>query len=232
MKIKYGMILAAGLGTRMQPITLKTPKPLLKIGNNNLLERSINLLTNHGVEEIVINVHHLASQIKEYLQGFNTNIKISISNEENLLLDTGGGVKQGTKHFNENPFFIINPDTLWSNNYLEEIKILEKLYFRHYKPCLLLVEKKLSLDSTFKGDFNLKENKISRDKNNDFIFTGLQIMNRQYFDKVNDKVFSMNKIWNKLILEKDLIGLESRQKFYHLNTIEMYNTINGLKIID
>tara|TARA_B100000900_G_C20426221_1_gene653034 strand:+ start:169 stop:867 length:699 start_codon:yes stop_codon:yes gene_type:complete len=232
MKIKYGMILAAGLGTRMQPITLKTPKPLLKIGNNSLLERSINLLANHGVEEIVINVHHLASQIKEFLQGFNINIKISISNEENLLLDTGGGVKQGTKHFNKNPFFIINPDTLWSDNYLEEIKILEKLYFRYCKPCLLLVEKKLSLDNTFKGDFNLKESKVSRDKNNNFIFTGLQIMNRQYFEKVNDKVFSMNKIWNKLILEKDLIGLESKQKFYHLNTIEMYKKINDLKIID
>ena len=57
-------------------------------------------------------------------------------------------------------------------------------------------------------------------------------MNRQYLEKVDDKVFSMNKIWNELILEKDLIGLESRQKFYHLNTIKMYNTINDLKIID
>ena len=232
MNIKYGMILAAGLGTRMQPITLNTPKPLLKIGNKSLLDRSINLLANHGVEEIVINVHHLASQIKEHLQSLNTNIKISISNEENLLLDTGGGVKQGTKHFNEDPFFIINPDTLWSDNYLEEIKILEKLYFRYHKPCLLLVEKRLSLDSTFKGDFNLNENKIFRDKNNNFIFTGLQIMNRQYFEKVDDKVFSMNKIWNKLIFEKDLIGLESRQKFYHLNTVKMYNMVKDLKIID
>ena len=232
MKIKYGMILAAGLGTRLQPITLNTPKPLLKIGNKSLLDRSIDLLAKHGVEEIVINVHHLAARIKDHIQGFNTNIKITISNEENLLLDTGGGVKQGTKHFDKNPFFIINPDTLWSDNYLEEIKILEKLYFRYYKPCLLLVEKRLSLDSSFKGDFNLNENKISRDKNNNFIFTGLQIMNRQYFKKIDDKVFSMNKIWNELILEKNLIGLESRQKFYHLNTIKMYNTIKGLKIID
>ncbi len=232
MKIKYGMILAAGLGTRLQPITLNTPKPLLKIRNKSLLDRSIDLLAKHGVEEIVINVHHLAARIKDHIQGFNTNVKITISNEENLLLDTGGGVKQGTKHFDKNPFFIINPDTLWSDNYLEEIKILEKLYFRYYKPCLLLVEKRLSLDSSFKGDFNLNENKISRDKNNNFIFTGLQIMNRQYFKKIDDKVFSMNKIWNELILEKNLIGLESRQKFYHLNTIKMYNTIKGLKIID
>ena len=67
MKIKQGMILAAGIGKRMQPITLKTPKPLIQIGNKSLLERSIDLLVNHGVEEIAINVHHLADQIKDFI---------------------------------------------------------------------------------------------------------------------------------------------------------------------
>ena len=67
MKIKHGMILAAGLGKRMQPITLKTPKPLIKIGNKNLLERAIELLINHGIEEIAINVHYLPNQIKDYI---------------------------------------------------------------------------------------------------------------------------------------------------------------------
>ena len=70
MKIKHGMILAAGLGKRMQPLTLKTPKPLLKIGNKTLLERSINLLINHGIEEIVINIHHLGQQIEQYISNF------------------------------------------------------------------------------------------------------------------------------------------------------------------
>jgi len=67
MKIKHGMILAAGLGKRMQPITLKTPKPLIQIGNKNLLERAIDLLINHGIEEIAINVHHLPDQIKDFI---------------------------------------------------------------------------------------------------------------------------------------------------------------------
>ena len=67
MKIKHGMILAAGLGKRMQPITLKTPKPLIRLGNKNLLERAIQLLTNHGIEEIAINVHHLSNQIKDFI---------------------------------------------------------------------------------------------------------------------------------------------------------------------
>ena len=76
MKIKNGMILAAGLGKRMQPITLKTPKPLIQIGNKNLLDRAIELLINHGVEEIVINVHHLADQIKDFINKKNIKQKL------------------------------------------------------------------------------------------------------------------------------------------------------------
>tara|TARA_B100000767_G_scaffold262859_1_gene275982 strand:+ start:203 stop:514 length:312 start_codon:yes stop_codon:yes gene_type:complete len=76
MKIKNGMILAAGLGKRMQPITLKIPKPLIQIGNKNLLDRSVSLLINHGVEEIVINVHHLADQIKDFIKKKNIRQKL------------------------------------------------------------------------------------------------------------------------------------------------------------
>ena len=160
MKIKHAMILAAGFGTRMKPLTLKTPKPLIKVGNKNLLERSINLLENHGVEQIIINVHHLADQIEKFVFNFKSKAKITISNEKNLLLDTGGGVKEGTRIFDENPFFVINPDTLWSSQYLAEIKSLEKIYFEHKKPCLLLVNKTLSLDTSFGGDFNLDNNNV------------------------------------------------------------------------
>ena len=97
MTVKCAMILAAGLGTRMRPLTLKTPKPLIKVGRKNLLERSLNLLENHGVEQIIINVHHLADQIEKFLLDVKSKVKITISNEKDLLLDTGGGVKEGTK---------------------------------------------------------------------------------------------------------------------------------------
>ena len=104
MKVKLAMILAAGLGTRMKPLTLKMPKPLIKIGSKSLLERSINLLENHGVEQIIINVHHLADQIEKFISDFKSNIKITISNEKDLLLDTGGGIKKATKIFEKNLF--------------------------------------------------------------------------------------------------------------------------------
>ena len=232
MKIKHAMILAAGFGKRMKPLTLETPKPLIKVGNKNLLERSINLLENHGVEQIIINVHHLADQIEKFVFNFKSKAKITISNEKNLLLDTGGGVKEGTRIFDENPFFVLNPDTLWSSRYLAEIKSLEKIYFENKKPCLLLVNKILSLDTSFEGDFNLDNNVISKGLKNNFIFTGLQLIDRNYLDWIEKKVFSMNEVWNKLINESKLAGLESSQKFYHINTVEIYKKISNLDIID
>ena len=232
MSIKHGMILAAGLGKRMQPLTLKTPKPLLEINNLTLLERAINLLISHGVKEISINVHYLPDQIQTFVNKKKYQVRITISNEEDLLLDTGGGVLKGSQNFGDSPFFVINPDTVWSKHYLEELKTLEEIYFKSNKPSLLLVNKKLSIDPSFIGDFNLNDEIISKDDKNQFIFTGLQITNRSVLTKEKTEVFSMNKVWNKLIKDQKLLGLESNQKFYHLNTFEMYKKIISLNLID
>ena len=94
--IKYGMILAAGVGKRMQPLTLKTPKPLLKINNFSLMERAVNLLIDLGVQEISINVHYLPDQITTYISNKNFNAKINISYEKDLVLDTVRGVLEGS----------------------------------------------------------------------------------------------------------------------------------------
>ena len=94
------------------------------------------------------------------------------------------------------------------------------------------MNKKLSIDPSFKGDFNLNNEKISKDSENQFIFTGLQIINRSVFTSEKSEVFSLNKVWNKLIKDKNLLGLESNQKFYHLNTPDMYRKIQSLNIID
>ena len=231
MKIKYGMILAAGFGKRMRPITLKTPKPLIQIGDKNLLERAIDLLINHGVSEIVINVHHLADQIKNFIDKKKYKAKIIISHEQDTLPDTGGGILNATKFFKE-PFVVINPDTLWNNTYSSELRNLENFYFQYKRACLLLVNKNLSFDSSFKGDFNLQDGIVSRDNSNKLIFTGLQILDRGVFSSIKDKIFSMNNIWNNLIEKNSLIGIESNQKFYHLNTKEIYDKILSINITD
>ena len=232
MSIKHGIILAAGLGKRMQPLTLKKPKPLLEIRGKTLLERAIELLINHGVEELSINIHHLGDQIEKYISKLKFRANIKISNEKQQLLDTGGGVKKGTQRFKDNPFFVINPDTLWTEKYSEEIQTLEKTYFKEKTPCLLLVNKELSIDKSFKGDFNLKNKIITKDEKNQYIFTGLQIISRDNLDFISKKVFSMNEVWNNLIDKKNLYGIESNQKFYHLNSIKMYEKISSLSSID
>ena len=233
MKINKAMILAAGLGTRMQPLTLKIPKPLIKIGELNLLERSINLLIQHGIKEIVINVHHLADQIERFIKNKDLKVKITISNERNELLDTGGGIFKGTESFDDDPFIVINPDTVWSSTYKNELNLLEELYSKTKKICLLVVEKSLSFDSTFKGDFNVDDNnRISRNSTNQFIFTGMQILNRKIFKKTEKKIFSMNEIWNDLIAEKNILALKSKKKFYHLNSKNIYEELLKEKIID
>ncbi len=231
MNIKHAMVLAAGIGKRMQPLTFKTPKPLLEINNISLIERAINLLIDNGVQEISINVHYLSEQIESFLNKKEFKVNIVISSEDSLL-DTGGGVLKATENFGKNPFFVINPDTVWGKNYSAEVKTLESNYYKNNKPVLLLVNKKLSIDTSFNGDFNLKNGIILKEDENQYIYTGLQVINRSFLLEEKSPIFSMNKIWNRLIKDKNLQGLESNQKFYHLNTFNMYKKISSLNLTD
>ena len=232
MTIKKAMILAAGLGKRMRPLTEKTPKPLIKIGPKNLLERSIELLIKMSIDELVINSHYLFQEIDNFLKTKNYGISITLIKEEELL-DTGGGILNATKKFENDPFFVLNPDTIWNKNYYEELKILENSYLVNNKPTLLLVDKNNSHDKSFNGDFNFAENNlITREAKNQHIFTGAQIINRSIFENIKKKIFSMNEVWDQMIKEKKLLGQESNQTFFHVNTIKVYEELNRLKFID
>jgi MurNAc alpha-1-phosphate uridylyltransferase len=232
MSIKKAMILAAGFGKRMLPLTEKTPKPLIKVGPKNLLERSIELLIKIGIEDLVINTHHLSKEIENFIKNKNYQISIEIIKEE-ILLDTGGGILNATQKFKEDSFFVINPDTIWNKNYYEELKILENFYLKNNKPVLLLVNKANSYDKSFKGDFNFIENNyITRETSNQYIFTGAQIINRFIFKDIKNKVFSMNLVWDKMLKEKKLTGQESNQIFFHINDLKVYEELNKLKFID
>jgi MurNAc alpha-1-phosphate uridylyltransferase len=233
MQVKKAMILAAGYGKRMLPLTSTTPKPLIKIGSKNLLERAIELLEKIGIKEIVINSHHLSGEIEKFFKVKNYKISINLVKEEKLL-DTGGGIFNATKQFDKDePFFVLNPDTIWNKNYYEELKILENLYLTNKKPVLLLVDKKKSFDKFFKGDFNLVDRKIiTRGKENNFVFTGAQIINRSIFDTVDKKIFSMNLIWNNLISKQSILGQESNQTFFHINSVKVFKDLQKLRFID
>ena len=226
--IKKAMILAAGFGKRLNPLTLNIPKPLLKIGRETLLSNTINFLENYGTEEAVINVHYFSDQIIEYINEKKLNLKITIVNEKEKILDTGGGILNALKYFKES-FVCINPDTIWNLKYIDELKKMEKNFFLNKEKCyLLVVNKKKSFDKNIKGDFNLQNTLVTREGNDNlkYIYTGLQIINPKVFLSIKDQVFSMNKIWDKLIKNKKLFAIESNTNFLHVSTLEIYKKLN------
>ena len=162
-KITKAMIFAAGFGKRLVPLTEKTPKPLLQLNGKTLLENCILFLEDCGIKEIVINVHHLADQIIEFIEKNKFKSKIYISHEKEKILGTGGGLiyaSNNIKNFfrlNES-FLTVNPDTLWNRNYTDEFKILEEWHFKCKVAgfILLLVPKENCYEIREQGDFDLK----------------------------------------------------------------------------
>ena len=227
--IKKAMILAAGFGKRIHPLTLKHPKPLLKIGKETLLSNALKFLELFGISEVVINVHYLGEQIVDYINRNQFNLSINVVKEKDKILDTGGGVLNAIQYFSNEPFLIINPDTIWNSHYLKELKLMEKLFFENKKnKCtLLVVNKEKSFDKSFKGDFNLKNNLISRKDTDDLncIYTGLQIIKPEVFSDLDAEVFSINKIWDMLIETNELHGIESNIEFLHVSTLDIYKSL-------
>ena len=227
--IKKAMILAAGFGKRIHPLTLKHPKPLLKIGKETLLSNTLKFLKLFGIKQAVINVHYLEEQIVDYISGNKFDLTVTVVKEKDKILDTGGGVLNAIQHFSNLPFLIINPDTIWNLHYLKELKLMEKSFFENKKnKCsLLVVNKKKSFDQSFKGDFNLENNLISRKNRDDlnYIYTGLQVIKPEVFSDLDARVFSINRIWDKLIETNELYGIESNIDFLHVSTLDIYKSL-------
>ena len=227
MHIKRAIILSAGYGKRLNPLTLFKPKPLLEINKKTLLENTIYILEKFGIEEIVINTHYLSDQINTFINNKKFSSKIFLIKEHEKILDTGGGVLNAAKKFNNEPFFVLNPDTIWSQSYLDDFKVMEKQYFNNdYKSVLLVVDKTKSFDKTMNGDFNLKKNILDRESNEKkYIYTGSQILNNSVFKNKKNEPFSMNLIWDLLIKNKELLGVKSKQEFLHITNLKIYHQL-------
>ena len=231
MKIRTALILCAGYGRRLNPLTLKVPKPLLELNQIKMLENSINLIKNLGINEIIINTFYLKDQIRDFIKKKRFKSNIQIIDDGRNILDTGGGILNLINHSKTNNFFVFNPDTLWNNSNLIEIRKMEELYFsKSLENILLLVNKNLSFDKDLVGDFNLslKDNLVSKNNKNQFIYTGCQILNRKLFKNLKVQNFSISKIWNILLENKRLYGYESLNKFYHLTNLKTFKKLKDL----
>ena len=229
MRINTAFILCAGFGKRLNPLTLDTPKPLIKFNNITVLETCINLIESLGIQQIIINTFYLRDQIHSFINNKKFRSKISIVEDGDEILDTGGGINNMMKHTNEENVLIFNPDTIWKKNYTNEIIEMEKLYFSNQlKNILLLVKKELSFDKNLSGDFDLIDNLIIKNNDRKFIYIGCQIINKKILSDYKDKNFSISNVWNDLIKKKELYGFETTKEFYHLTDLETFKKLKDL----
>ena len=229
MRINTAFILCAGFGKRLNPLTLDNPKPLIKFNNITVLETCINLIESLGIQQIIINTFYLRDQIHSFINNKKFRSKISIVEDGDEILDTGGGINNMMKHTSEENVLIFNPDTIWKKNYTNEIIEMEKLYFSNQlKNILLLVKKELSFDKNLSGDFDLIDNLIIKNNDRKFIYTGCQIINKKILSDYKDKNFSISNVWNDLIKKKELYGFETTEEFYHLTDLETFKKLKDL----
>jgi len=226
MKINTALILCAGYGKRLKPITLKIPKPLIEINEVTLLENSINFLEKLEIKNIKINTFYLHDKIKDFILTYKSNSKIEVLNDGDEILDTGGGILNLINRSDENDFIVLNPDTVWGDNYLKTTTKMMDYYFKkEIKNLLMIVNKENSFDKRMKGDFSLKNERLQKNKENNFIYTGLQIINKSLFENKKVMPFSVTKIWDWAIKNKMLYGFESKEHFIHLTDFEIYNKL-------
>ena len=229
MKIKTALILCAGLGKRLNPITLETPKPLLRLKGITMLESCINTIIKLKIEKIFLNTFHLSDQISDFIKNKDFQIDIQIVNDGKKILDTGGGILNMINKSQDDDYIIFNPDTLWSEDYINEVNKMQNFYFsKKLDNILLLVNKELSYDKNLGGDFEFKNNILKRGGNKNFIYIGCQIRNKNLFEKYDLRNFSILEIWNNLLKKDQLNGFESLNKFYHLTNLEIFKKLKGL----
>ncbi len=223
--VKRAMVLCAGLGTRMQPLTLSTPKPLIKVAGRPLLEYGMRNLEKAGVDTIIINVHYLAEQVEAWADSYR-GAKIIISDEKQQLLETGGGVCQAAKLLADDPVFILNSDSFWLDRpNKSSLKTMTNLF--HQLDCdflLMLVPHENAVGFEGSGDFFCDANGAikRRGKNTSapYIYAGCYLMNPAVLSNCPTGKFSMNILWDRALLQNRILGYVHDGLWLHVGTPE------------
>ena len=223
-RIDIAMVLAAGLGTRMRPLTAKRPKPLVELDGRSLLDRVLDKLLEAGVSRAVVNVHYCADQVEQALAERSAP-RIAISNERDELLDTGGGVARALPLLGEQPFLIHNSDSVW----IEGVESNLNRLISAWDPALmdslmLLAPTQSSLGFEGLGDFSMSsEGLLQRRRERQtapFVFTGVSIAHPRLFADAPTGAFSLNILWDRAIASKRLYGIRLEGFWMHIGTPE------------
>lgn len=228
--LKRAVVLAAGLGKRMRPLTDHIPKPMVEVAGSTLIERVLNKIADTNIEEVIVNSHYKAEVLEEWLlsrQLSHPSPHIIISREEELL-ETGGGIAKILPHLENRPFFVINSDILWVDGLDPALKRLAAAWDAEKMDALLLVHKvKKAVGYDGKGDFYLRESgELVRENHAEhpFVFTGVQILSPRLFHDVPEGGFSLNVLYARHrkpdgVLTR-IYGIEHEGDWLHIGTPE------------
>jgi MurNAc alpha-1-phosphate uridylyltransferase len=216
-----GMVLSAGLGLRMRPITERLPKPLVVVAGRCLLDRALDHFAEADVAHVVVNTHHLAEQIVHHVQP-RVRPEVVLSHEPELL-ETGGGVLKAMPALNSGPFFVVNSDALWLDGPVPALVRLARAWNGAVMDALLLVSViPGTLGYEGRGDFFMDGlGRLRRRGPRDvapFLFTGVQILHPRLFAGLAPGKFSLNRVYDKALAAGRLYGLRHDGAWYHVGT--------------
>jgi MurNAc alpha-1-phosphate uridylyltransferase len=204
------MVLAAGYGKRLLPMTLTHPKPLIPVGGTALIDHALDHLIPVGVRRAIVNVHYLGEMIEEHLAG-RTDPEIIFSREPELL-DTGGGVLNALHHFDGQPFLAVNSDMIWRDAFNSSLGRMGKAFDADSMDVLLLLQPVIhAVAYRGMGDFSMRpDGRLQRRRPgriSPFLFTGIQIIHPRIFDRMEVEAFSLNRIYDRAIENGRLFGI-------------------------
>lgn len=215
------MVLAAGLGTRMRPLTLDRPKPLIEVAGRSLLDRGVDTLKRSGVTHMVVNKHYLPDQIEAWA-GNRDDLNITVQDETAELLDTGGGVARALPHLGDEAFFVLNSDSFWVDGTIPALRRMAALWDDGRMDCLLLLSGKTrSIGFDGPGDFEMNtQAQLSRRSGDTapLVYAGAYLVHPRLFAGAPGGAFSMNLLWNQAIAGQRLYGMEHDDWWLHVGT--------------
>jgi MurNAc alpha-1-phosphate uridylyltransferase len=218
------MVLAAGLGTRMRPLTLSRPKPLVEVAGRSLLDHVLDRVTEAGIANAVVNVHYLADMVERHLAG-RTEPAVIVSDERGALLESGGGTRKALAHFGGRPFLLANSDAIWIDGARSNMRRLVE----HWRPddmdaLLLLASTASAVGLEGRGDFLFAtDGRLERRGEREvapFVYAGIAILKPELFDDTPNGAFSLNLLFDRAIARGRLHGMRLDGIWMHVGTPE------------